>query len=41
MSRANATGTADVDIVGSGDVDLTGGAKCTISKAGSGDVRCS
>jgi len=27
--------------MGSGDVDVTGGAKCKISKAGSGDVRCS
>jgi len=38
---AQATGTADVSIMGSGDVELTGGAKCTVSKAGSGDVRCS
>lgn len=38
--RANAIGTADVDIMGSGDVSVTGGAKCTISKAGSGSVRC-
>ena len=30
---ANATGTADVEIVGSGDVDMTGGAKCTIEQA--------
>jgi hypothetical protein len=28
-------------MMGSGDVDLTGGAKCEISKHGSGDVRCS
>jgi hypothetical protein len=27
--------------MGSGDVDVTGGAKCSISKQGSGDVRCS
>jgi hypothetical protein len=39
--KANATGTADVRIMGSGDVDVSGGAKCSISKSGSGDVRCS
>jgi hypothetical protein len=39
--RAHATGVADVDIVGSGDVTLTGGARCSVSKAGSGNVRCS
>jgi hypothetical protein len=39
--HAHSSGTADVSIMGSGDVDVTGGAKCTISKAGSGDVRCS
>jgi hypothetical protein len=39
--RAHATGTADVRIMGAGDVDVTGGAKCTVSKTGSGDVRCS
>ena len=38
---AHATGTADVDIMGAGDVEVTGGAKCKVSKAGSGDVRCS
>jgi len=27
--------------MGSGDVELTGGAKCNVSKHGSGDVRCS
>jgi hypothetical protein len=26
--------------MGSGDVDIGGGAKCSVSKAGSGDVRC-
>lgn len=39
--RAQATGTADVNIMGSGDVDVHGGAKCSITKAGSGSVRCS
>jgi hypothetical protein len=39
--RAHATRTADVDIMGAGDVDISGGAKCKINKAGSGDVRCS
>jgi len=28
-------------VMGSGDVTLTGGAKCTTSKMGSGDVSCS
>ena len=36
-----ATDTADVSIMGSGDVVLTGGAKCKVTKAGSGNVRCS
>jgi len=27
--------------MGSGDVTVTGGAKCSVSKAGSGDVHCS
>ncbi len=39
--RGQATGAADVSIMGSGDVTLTGGAKCTVSKAGSGNVNCS
>ena len=39
--RANASQSADVDIMGSGDVDIAGGAKCTVSKSGSGSVRCS
>ena len=34
-------GTADVSIMGSGDVEIGGGAKCNVSKMGSGDVRCS
>jgi hypothetical protein len=39
--RAHASLTANVDIMGSGDVDISGGAKCSVSKAGSGNVRCS
>ena len=39
--KAHASGTADVSIMGSCDVDVTGGAKCSVSKSGSGDVRCS
>lgn len=39
--KAHASGTADVEIMGSGDVNVTGGAKCTTSKAGSGSVTCS
>jgi len=27
--------------MGSGDVNIAGGAKCKVSKAGSGNVRCS
>jgi len=29
-----------VEIRGSGDVNVAGPARCTISKAGSGDVHC-
>ena len=36
--HANATKTADISIVGAGDVTLAGGAKCTVSKVGAGDV---
>jgi hypothetical protein len=39
--KAHAVGTADISIMGSGDVDVSGGAKCQISKAGSGTARCS
>jgi len=39
--NAQASGTANVNIMGSGDVTLTGGAKCSVTKAGSGDARCS
>lgn len=39
--RANATQTADVSIMGSGDVNIAGGAKCSVSKAGAGTVHCS
>ena len=43
------TGDTDLDIVddcelrdmGSGDVNVSGGAKCSVSKAGSGNVHCS
>ena len=34
--KAHSSGTADVSIMGSGDVDVAGGAKCKVSKAGSG-----
>ena len=37
---ANASESADVSIMGSGDVNVTGGAKCSVSKAGSGNVHC-
>ena len=39
--KAHASRAADVDIMGSGDVNVTGGAKCSVSKAGSGSVTCS
>lgn len=38
--NANATQTAKVSIMGSGDVTVSGGAKCDVSKMGSGSVRC-
>lgn len=37
---ARATEAADIQIVGSGDVTVAGGAKCTVSKMGSGSVNC-
>jgi len=39
--RAAVTNTADIQSLASGDIVLTGGAKCNVSKAGSGGVRCS
>jgi hypothetical protein len=39
--RALVKGTAKVSVMGSGDVQLGGGAKCEVSKMGSGEVRCS
>jgi len=39
--QAHATKAADVSIMGSGDVTVSGGARCTIHKAGSGNVNCS
>jgi hypothetical protein len=39
--KANATATADINILGSGDATITGGAKCSVSKAGSGSAHCS
>ncbi len=38
--RATVTNGADIKIAGSGDVELTGGAKCSVSKQGSGNVHC-
>lgn len=38
---ARATGTAAVRIYGSGDVDIKGGAKCTVDNKGAGSFRCS
>jgi hypothetical protein len=39
--KGHATGTVGIEILGSGDVTLTGGVKCTIEKHGSGNVHCS
>jgi hypothetical protein len=39
--KSHATGTADVKVMGSGDVTVTGGAKCSFEKHGSGDIHCS
>jgi hypothetical protein len=39
--KGHATGTADVKIMGSGDVTVSGGAKCSFEKHGSGDLNCS
>jgi hypothetical protein len=39
--RTGVTDKADIKSMGSGGVVVTGGAKCTVSKHGSGDVRCS
>jgi len=38
--RASVRGAASVFLVGSGDVDLGPGARCTVRKLGSGAVRC-
>ena len=38
---AFATQTATLSIMGSGDIRLTGGARCTVSSAGSGKTHCS
>jgi len=35
------TGGASISIAGPGDVDLTGGAKCSISATGPGEAHCS
>ena len=37
---ANVSRTAKLSIMGSGDVTVAGGAKCDVSKMGSGSVRC-
>lgn len=38
---ANATGTVQGAIMGSGEARITGGAKCQVTKAGSGTISCS
>lgn len=39
--RAQLTGTAKLSIVGSGDAEVTGGARCEVRQIGSGAARCS
>lgn len=39
--RARVTGEATARIMGSGDIDISGGAKCQSTKHGSGNIRCS
>jgi len=39
--KGHVSGIAKVEVMGSGDVELTGGAKCSVSKSGSGNIRCS
>lgn len=38
---ANASGTVQGAIMGSGEARITGGAKCQVTKAGSGSITCS
>lgn len=39
--NGQATAAADIKIMGSGDVTITGGAKCNVTKHGSGSANCS
>lgn len=39
--RAHATGTVTGEILGSGDAAISGGAKCSVDKLGSGSITCS
>lgn len=39
--NGQATAAADIKIMGSGDVTMTGGAKCNVTKHGSGSANCS
>jgi hypothetical protein len=38
--NANASGTVKGEILGSGDARITGGAKCSVEKMGSGSITC-
>ena len=40
-TRARVTGEASATIMGSGDIVISGGARCRTSKQGSGSIRCS
>ena len=37
---AHASKSAEINIMGSGDVDVAGGGKCTVQKAGAGTANC-
>ena len=39
--RAQVHGNAAVNLMGAGDVELTGGAQCTVARVGSGEAHCS
>ena len=39
--NAHATGSAELDIMGSGDIVVSGGAKCNVTRSGSGSAKCS
>ena len=38
---ARSSGSAGLALIGSGDIDVTGGARCAVTRQGSGHARCS